>query len=85
MKITIQDVRSAIAYVHQFDVEKLNDEQLLKSDFWKDLGMGNIRVTNVWIDLQRRYNILLPIDVFHNMKDNTVGAFLESVNQQLAD
>ena len=84
-KITVKDVREAIAYGHDCGVEKLNDEQLLKSDFLKDFGMGNIRLANVSIELQRRHNIFLPLEVFHEMKDNTVASFIESANKYLTD
>lgn len=83
-EITIQDVREAIAYGHDCGVENLSDEQLLRSDFLNDLQMGNVRVANVWIELQRRHSIFLPVEVFKNMKDNTVGAFIDSVNKILA-
>lgn len=84
-KITIKDVREAIAYGHDCGVENLSDAQLSKADFLKDLKMGNIRLTNVWIEVQRRNNIVIPVDVFKKMKDNTVGSFIETANTYLKD
>ena len=84
-KITIKDVREAIAYGHDCGVEKLSDQQLLNADFTKDLGMGNIRVANVAIELERRMNISLPVELFKTMKDNTVASFIESANKYVTD
>lgn len=85
MKITIDDVRRAIAYGHDCGVMDLSDEELLAKDFFRDFGFGNIRLANVSIELQRRHNIFLPLEVFHEMKDNTVASFIESANKYLAD
>ena len=82
-EITIKDVREAIAYGHDCGVENMSDEQLRKADFLKDLGMGNIRLANVGIELQRRHGFDLPLEVFRAMKDNTVGAFIEAANAYL--
>lgn len=80
-KITVKEVRDAIVYVQNTKREfALPDEQLLKADFFKDLGMGNVRVINVFIELQRRHRVFLPVDLFKKMEDNTVGAFLNAVN-----
>ena len=80
-EITIKEVRDAIVYVQNSRCElALSDEQLLKADFFKDLGMGNIRVMNVFIELQRRHRVFLSLDLFEKMEDNTVGAFLNAVN-----
>jgi hypothetical protein len=84
-KITIKDVREAIAYGHDCGVMDMSDEQLMKADFLKDLGMGNIRLANVSIELQRRHNIFLPVEFFKDMKDNTVASFIESANKYLPD
>ena len=80
-KITIKEVRDAITYVQNVRHElMLSDEQLLKADFLKDLGMGNVRVINVFIELQRRHKVFLPVELFKKMEDNTVGAFLNAIN-----
>lgn len=87
-KITINDVRVAIFRIcqideHKVDISQFSDEKLLKCDFYKDLRMGNIRVINVFNELQRIYNINLPLQVFKDMPDNTVGAFITSVNNHV--
>lgn len=89
-QITLNDLRAAIAYVIKSDsahahasVQNVPDAELLKYDFSTDLKMGNIRVYNVIVELQRTHNMSLPLDVFLNMKDNTVGSMLEAVNAHL--
>lgn len=83
--ITLQDMRRAISYGRDCKVDNFSDEQLLNADFGRDLHMGNIRLANVAIELQRIYNISLPIEMFHQMKDNTVRSFIESANKCLAE
>lgn len=87
-QITIKDMRRAISYVgmsgtHNDIVAEFNDKQLLAKDFTKDLNMGNIRVANVLIELERIHNMDIPMEVFKMMPDNTVGSFLNSVNGYL--
>lgn len=87
-KITLKDMRRAITYVNNGNVvlgnlDDVADEDLLACDFLKDLKMGNIRKANVPIQFMRMYNLTLPLEVFHNAKDNTVGALLESINAYL--
>ena len=87
-QITIKDVRRAITYVgmsgtHKDILVDITDEQLPAKDFTKDLNMGNIRVANVLIELERIHNLDIPMDVFKTMPDNTVGSFLNSVNGYL--
>ena len=84
-KITIKDVREAIAYGHDCGVVNMSDEELLAKDFMRDFGFGNIRLANVAIELQRRHNIVLPVEFFQEMKDNTVASFIESANKYLTD
>lgn len=83
MKISIQDVRRAIAYGHDCNLSAFSDDELLAADFCRDLHMGNIRVTNVWIELQRIHGFELPVEMFKKMKDNTVGSFLNVANEYL--
>lgn len=81
-KITVKDVRDAIVYVQNSKSDLLlTDDQLTQADFLKDLGMGNIRVVNVFIEIQRRRGVSLPIAMFAKMKNNTVGEFLKVVNE----
>jgi hypothetical protein len=89
-QITIKDMRQAIVYVSNGncvrkigDINNLSDEKLAKCDFLHDLRMGNIRVANVGIELQRRRNLYFPPEVIRNAKDGTVGAMLESINSYL--
>ena len=87
-QITIKDMRRAITYVgmsgtHKDITAEFNDEQLLAQDFTKDLNMGNIRVANVLIELERIHNLDIPMEMFRKMPDNTVGAFLNTVNGYL--
>lgn len=82
--ITINDMRRAIAYGRDCKLDNVSDEQLLNADFGRDLHMGNIRLANVAIELQRIYNISLPIEIFHQMKDNTVRSFIEAANNCLS-
>ena len=81
-------MRRAITYVgmsgtHKDIVAEFNDEQLLAKDFTKDLNMGNIRVANVLIELERIHNLDIPMEMFRKMPDNTVGAFMNTVNGYL--
>ena len=86
--IIIQDVRRAISYVnmagtHIDILRDVSDEQLLTKDFTKDLNMGNIRVANVLIELERIHNLCVPLEIFHKMQDNTVGTFMNTLNSYL--
>lgn len=81
-EITIKDVRDAIVYVQNLRSDlPLTDEQLMKADFLDDLGMGNIRTINVYNEVQRRCGVSLPVVLFKNMKNNTVGEFLRAANE----
>ena len=83
-EITVKDVRDAITYVQNLRSDlPLTDEQLMKADFLNDLGMGNIRVVNVFNEVQRRHGVFLPVVLFENMKNNTVGEFLRVVNEAM--
>jgi len=89
-QITIKDVRRAITYVgmsgeHVDILRDVSDEQLLASDFTKDFKMGNIRVVNVLVELERIYNLCVPVEVFKTMTDNTVGTFMNAVNKYLSE
>lgn len=88
-KITIQDMRRALLYVNTEKARNeylhdLPDEDLLKLDFSKDLQMGNIRLTNIVIELERVHSLSLPLDIFRKVPNNTVGAFMKTVNQFLS-
>ena len=82
-------MKRAISYVNNGNcvlgnLSDVADEDLLACDFLRDLKMGNIRKANVPIQLMRMYNLDLPLDIFHNAKDNTVGGLMESINDYLA-
>ena len=83
--ITIDDIRQAIAYGHDCDIQKFSDTELLNANFWNDLRMGNIRVANLFIELQRIHGFSLPLEIFRTMPSNTVGAFMDVVNNYLAN
>ena len=88
VQISLQDLRRAIAYVKksecaQSPVQDVSDADLLKLDFEKDLHMGNIRVINVVVELQRIHNLDLSMDFFKEMPDNTVGSLMNAINRQL--
>ncbi len=88
-KITVKDMKQAVAYVNNGNVcignvNDIADEDFLACDFLKDLKMGNIRVANVPTQLMRMYNLDLPLEIFRNAKDNTVGALMDSINDCLA-
>lgn len=87
-KIKVKDLRCAVSYilrngadVDQFD--ELSDEEFLKLDFCKDLKMGNIRVLNVVIELERVYDFNLSLDVLSTIPDNTIGALFDTINRYL--
>lgn len=86
--ITISDIRRAITYVnmsgeHVDILRDVTDEQLLAKDFVKDWNMGNIRIADVLIELERIHNIRIPMDIFRMTSDNTVGALLTALNQYI--
>jgi hypothetical protein len=86
-KISITDLRRAIVYVCQNDglkLQTISDEQLLALDLIKDLKIGNVRLVNVAIDLQRTHNFEMPWEVLRAREDNTVGTLLSAINQHLA-
>lgn len=88
IQISLHDLRRAIDYVKKSDcakspIQDVSDADLLKLDFEKDLHMGNIRVINVVIELQRIHNLDLSMDFFKEMPDNTVGSLMNAINRQL--
>ncbi len=87
-KITIKDMRQAIVYVNNGNyvgnLNDLADDDLLACDFGRDLKMGNVRVANVAIELERRHNWLdIPQEAFRNVPDNTVGGLLDTINKYI--
>lgn len=87
-KLTIKDLKRAIVYVNQGnegakDVQNISDEELLNCKFGKDLHMGNIRVANVIIELQRIHGIELPMGELKVGADDTVKSFLDAINESL--
>ncbi len=64
-------------------LQDVTDDDLLNYDFARDLHMGNVRVFNVFIELQRIHGINLPMDLFNTMPDNTVGSLLNAINKHL--
>ncbi len=87
-KITVKDMRQAIVYVdngnYVGNLNDLADDDLLACDFGRDLKMGNIRVANVVIELERRNQWLdFSWETFNKTRDNTVGALLDAINQHI--
>lgn len=88
-KLTVSEIRHAVNYVLQDSakiemLEKMTDDDFLKIDFCKDLQMGNIRIHNVMIELERFYNLCLPIEFYKLVADDTVNALMEAINYLLA-
>ena len=88
MEVTVRDFRRAVSYVYKNGVSvdyfaQLSDEDFLKLDLSKELQMGNIRVHNVIVELERIHNIWLPLELYQLVPNNTVGAFMSAVNQCL--
>jgi hypothetical protein len=87
--ITIKDMRHAIMYVNNGNdcaaknLQDASDEQLLNYDFIRDLNMGNIRLTNVLIELQRIHNLTLPMDICKIVPNDSVKALLVTINQYI--
>lgn len=84
-KLTIQDMKVAVDYVnngnYDGNIMDIADEDFVACDFGRDLGMGNIRVADVAIELDRRNQWLdFPWGVFKETRDNTVGALLDAIN-----
>lgn len=87
-KITVNELKQAVSYVLQSGTknvawEKMTDDDFLKLDFSKDLHMGNIRIYNVVIELERSHNLCLPAEFFKLVSDDTVGALMEAINRYL--
>ena len=85
--ITIQEVRHAILYACQKTesvgkLQDITDEALLKIDFSRDLNIGNIRMANIVIELQRIHALSFPLDIFRSMPDNTVKSFIDTIINQ---
>jgi len=87
--ITIKDMRHAIMYVSRGNdcaaknLQDASDEQLLNYDFIRDLNMGNIRLTNVLIELQKRHSLHLPFELSKLVPDNRVKSLLDTINKYL--
>lgn len=87
-KLTIKDLKHAIVYVNQGNegaknVQNISDEEFLNCKFGKDLHMGNIRVANVIIELQRIHGIELLMGELKVGADDTVKSFLDAINESL--
>lgn len=83
-KITISEMRTAINRVLGRNNElRISDEQLLTSDFVRDFHMGNIRLANVVIELERINNISFPRELFQTVSDDTVGALMDVLNHYI--
>lgn len=88
-KISIKDMRSAVSYVYKTGVNvdhfyRMTDEDFLKLRLNKDLKMGNIRVLNVVIELERIHNLGLPVELYQQVQDDTVGALFNTIKGYLA-
>ena len=89
-KITVADLRRSVAYVNQDNskarnLKDLSDEEFLKCDFIRDLGLGHVKLSDMVIDLRRHYNVDLPLEIFKVVADNTVHSFLDAINICLED
>lgn len=87
-KLTVKDMRQAIVYVNNGNyvgnLNDLTDDDLLACDFGRDLKMGNIRVANVMIELERRNNGLrIPHEILKEASGNTVADMLETINKHI--
>ena len=85
--VTLKDFREAILYISDSEsvshlVKEANDDVLEKFDFWQDLHMGNVRILNVVIQLERTYNLNLPIEVYKKY-DGTVGSLRDAINSYI--
>ena len=84
-KKTVDDMRRAVSYVNNGNVcvnlKDVSDEDFLACDFLRDLQMGNIREVNVVIELSRVHGLDLPLEIYANVRDNTVGALMDSINE----
>lgn len=89
-ELNINDLRRAIMYVVKsselpVDLANISDEKLSKMDFLHDLRMGNIRVVNVLVLLNRIHDLDLSMDVFNRMPNNTVEELLHSINEHIKE
>jgi len=89
-ELNINDLRRAIMYVVKsselpVDLANTSDEKLSKMDFLHDLRMGNIRVVNVLVLLNRIHDLDLSMDVFNHMPNNTVEELLHSINEHIKE
>jgi len=89
-KITIKDVRHAILYVCKGNepiknIQDFSDEDLLNLDLYSDLQMGNIRMANIVVELQRIYGLTFPWEIFRAMADSRVRTFMNTINHFLSD
>ena len=86
-RITVNDLRHAVMYVAnqsgKINLQNVSNEDLLKLDFVNDLKFGNIRLINVATELKHMLNIDFPAEVLRTRTDDTVGAFLNTLNNYL--
>lgn len=80
-------MRRAVLYVsnREINLQNVSDDDFLRMDMCKDLRMGNIRMANVAIELERVHGFDLPMKVFYVRKNDTIGEFINAVNQCLAE
>ena len=86
-KITVKDMRAAIKYICQNDginLDALSDEELLNSDFSRDLNIGNIRFINIVCELQKVHDFSLPYGLMRERPDNTVRSCIDAMNAYLS-
>lgn len=88
MEITIKDLKRVIVYVNQGnerarDVQNVSEEELLNCKLGEDLHMGNIRVANMIIELQRIHGVEFSFEKLRVGKDDTVKSFLMAINENI--
>ena len=89
-KLQLKDLRRAIAYVNQGnngakDAHVVSEEELLGYKIGEDLKMGNIRITNVLIELERIHGKLNLIGKVKVDQKDTVKDFLDAINNAIKD
>jgi hypothetical protein len=84
-KITVADLKRAVAHVnrdntHMKNLQELSDEEFLNCDFIRDLNLNHVRLSDMVSDLRHHYGLNLPLEIFKAIANNSVRSFLDAVN-----
>ena len=86
-KLTVQDVRTAIANMHDEElssmIDEMSDEELLAANFKDDFGMDSLDVIEMTLEMERDNALHIPDSAYEKMdsKGGTIKDLLDAYNE----